>query len=142
MKLNKGSYLLLIKIKKPVEIKIGSLGRRRFEKGYYVYVGSAMNNLKKRVERHMNTSESKKGRDKKYWHIDYLLSNRDVFIENVYYKESEEKEECKIARDISKFSRVTEDKFGSSDCKCESHLFKTNKKEPEKNLEGFKKLKP
>ena len=62
MKLNKGSYLLFIKIKKPIRIKIGALGREGFDKGYYVYVGSSMNNLNKRIQRHLETSELKKRR--------------------------------------------------------------------------------
>lgn len=137
--LNKGSYLLLIKIKKPIDIKIGSLGRREFEKGHYVYVGSAMNNLRKRIERHLKSSRLRGGQEKKHWHIDYLLSSPETEIVDVYYKESEEKEECSVAEKIREgFSEVIE-KFGSSDCRCKSHLFKINKKELEKKLEGFKK---
>ncbi len=138
MKLNKGSYILVINIKKPVKIKIGSLGSFEFLKGYYVYVGSAMNNLNKRIERHLKTS--KKGQNKKHWHIDYLLSSFETIIKGVYYKESDKKEECFIAEKISKISQGEIKGFGSSDCKCKSHLFKFSKRIINK-LEGFNKMK-
>lgn len=42
----KGSYCLIINIKKDTDIKIGKkLGFINFKKGCYVYVGSAMNSL-------------------------------------------------------------------------------------------------
>lgn len=50
----KGSYCLIINIKKDTEIKIGKkLGFINFKKGCYVYVGSAMNCLEYRVKRHL-----------------------------------------------------------------------------------------
>jgi len=139
--LNKGTYLLVIKIKKPVKIKIGSLRRRDFDKGYYVYVGSAMNNLRKRIQRHLGSSKFKKGQDRKHWHIDYLLSSPEAEIIDVYYKEFKEKQECSVAETISKISHGEEDNFGSSDCKCKSHFFKINKKDLLEKLNGFKKMK-
>jgi len=115
----KGTYFLIINIKKPAIIKIGSLGKIKFEKGNYVYVGSAMNNLEKRIKRHLKNSKDKK----KHWHIDYLLAGKNAKIMKVIKKESNKKQECEIARKIAKIGGAVKN-FGSSDCKCKSHLFK------------------
>ena len=81
----KGTYCLLIKIEKPSNIKVGKLGLISFRRGYYVYVGSALNNLEKRINRHL------KAKKKKFWHIDYLLENKNVKIKDVFYKKSTKK---------------------------------------------------
>lgn len=119
----KGSYCLIINIKKDTEIKIGrKLGIINFKKGCYVYVGSAMNSLESRVKRHLSDNK------KKHWHIDYLLLNKNSEIEKVYTKESCEKLECEIAKKIIENEESIAD-FGCSDCKCHSHLiyFKNSK---------------
>jgi len=79
----KGSYILLIKLLKDSEIKVGSLGTISFKKGFYVYVGSAMGGLEQRINRHLRKNK------KTFWHIDYLLNNRGAKIIKVFYKESE-----------------------------------------------------
>ena len=112
----KGSYFLVININKGSTLKIGALGTIDFPKGSYVYVGSAMNNLEKRIQRHL--SEKKK----KHWHIDYLLDSKNAEIEKAFKKESPQKEECKVAHFFSeRFPSIKN--FGSSDCNCKSHLF-------------------
>ncbi len=119
----KGSYCLIINVKKDTKIKIGKkLGVINFKKGYYVYVGSAMNSLEARVKRHLSDNK------KKHWHIDYFLLNKNTEIEKVYTKESNEKLECKIAEKIIENEDLIAN-FGCSDCKCRSHLiyFKNSK---------------
>ena len=112
----KGSYCLIINVKKDTKIKIGKkLGVINFKKGYYVYVGSAMNSLEARVKRHLSDNK------KKHWHIDYFLLNKNTEIEKVYTKESNEKLECKIAEKIIE-NEDSIANFGCSDCKCRSHL--------------------
>ena len=110
----KGSYALLMQLREDEEIRIGSLGKIEFPKGYYVYVGSAMNGIESRVNRHL------RNRKKIQWHIDYFLKKAE--ISSTYYLESKKRTECKIANTFSReFEGVT--KFGSSDCQCEGHLF-------------------
>lgn len=119
----KGSYCLIINVKKDTKIKIGKkLGVINFKKGYYVYVGSAMNSLEARVKRHLSDNK------KKHWHIDYFLLNKNTEIEKVYTKESNEKLECKIANKLIE-NEDSIANFGCSDCKCRSHLiyFKNSK---------------
>ena len=110
----KGSYVLLIENKKNQTIQIGKIGRLSFKKGFYVYVGSAMNSLNGRINRHLRLEK------KLHWHIDYLLQYAEVI--DVFYKETNEKIECDIAKKFGeKLESMTD--FGCSDCKCKSHLF-------------------
>lgn len=125
----KGTYLLLIQVGESIEIKIGALGKIKFEPGTYVYVGSALNGIEQRVSRHLSQEK------KIHWHIDYLLNNEEVEVEEVFYKETEEKEEeCRTAEKISEFG-IPFKNFGCSDCNCESHLFEL---EDEKKLTNIR----
>lgn len=125
--MSKGIYFLVILVRKNITVKVGKLGKLRFDKGRYFYVGSSQNNLEKRIERHL--SEKKK----KFWHIDYLLTNKGVKVEDTYYKKGSKKEECKFAFFINRFCKAVKG-FGCSDCKCKSHLFKFN---IQNRLKGF-----
>ena len=115
--LSKGVYVLAIQIAENVRINVGALGCTDFVKGLYAYVGSAQNGLEKRIERHFRKSK------RKFWHIDYLLDSDHVKILEVFHKEGEKIEECKLAKNVCKISFHING-FGSSDCKCASHLFK------------------
>ena len=83
----KGIYILFISIRKNISVKIGALEKINFEKGIYAYVGSAQNGIKQRVERHLRK------RKKMHWHVDYLLSNINVKIESIFYKETSKKKD-------------------------------------------------
>ena len=110
----KGSYLLLIEIENDTTITVGKLGEIAFIKGFYVYVGSALNGLEQRIQRHLRVTK------KIHWHIDYLLNYAK--ITDVFYKENNTREECFIAKKFDKkFTSIPG--FGCSDCKCKSHLF-------------------
>jgi len=112
----KGSYVLLIKLPGEQTIRIGSLNAVKFPCGYYAYVGSAMGGFKSRLSRHL------RGSTKPRWHIDYLL--QEAPISSVILCETGERTECTIAQALSpQFDSVPD--FGSSDCKCKSHLFFT-----------------
>lgn len=112
----KGVYVLLIELRKDSKIRIGRLGFLDFRKGYYAYVGSGMGSLEKRIERHL------KQKKKKFWHIDRFLEKSEVF--KVIY--SEGGKECELAKGLEgKFESVRN--FGSSDCRCRSHLFFSRK---------------
>ena len=111
----KGIYILLIKISKSIQTKIGSLGKINFKKGLYAYVGSAQNNLEKRVKRHLSNNK------KTFWHVDYLLNNKFTKVSKVFYKKASKSEECRIA---NKLTGNLIQNFGSSDCDCKSHLVK------------------
>ena len=95
-------------------IKYGIRKNYFFKKGFYIYVGSALNNLEKRMERHLRINK------KNYWHIDFLLNFGD--ITNIFYRGGDFKEECFIANLLKEIFLPISD-FGSSDCKCKTHLF-------------------
>ena len=110
----RGSYLLIIKLENDNTIPIGKLGELLLKKGFYVYVGSALNGLEQRIQRHLRENK------KIHWHIDYLLKYAKII--NVFYKENNIREECLIAN-IFKETLHSICSFGCSDCKCKSHLF-------------------
>ncbi len=110
----KGSYLLVIKKENDSIIRIGKFGEIDFKKGYFMYVGSALNGLEQRIQRHLRIHK------KTHWHIDYLLTHAKIL--NVFYKENDIKEECIIAKELEKQLDFIPG-FGCSDCTCKSHLF-------------------
>lgn len=112
--MTKGIYSLITYLDKPAKIKVGSLGRKEFDKGYYVYTGSAQNNLEARIERH------KRKNKKLRWHVDYLLQK--AIILKVVSAETNERLECRINERIYKSAFSYIPKFGCSDCSCKSHL--------------------
>ena len=110
-----GTYLLFITLHSPKRVQVGSLGTIDIVAGEYCYVGSAMNGLRHRIKRHM--SSEKKTR----WHIDRLTLLADhmeafVSLDPIH--------ECVLA-DIAEKSGCTQafKGFGSSDCRCRTHLF-------------------
>ena len=118
----KGSYVLLIQLPEEQTITIGSLKAIYFPRGYYAYVGSAMGGFKSRLNRHLKSNK------KPHWHIDYLLEKAS--ISEIILCETKDKTECAIAQALScQFDSIPG--FGSSDCKCRSHLFfATDKMKP------------
>ena len=110
----KGSYVLLIEVPDEQTIAIGSLQAVHFYRGCYAYIGSAMGGLKSRLNHHLK--EKKRPR----WHIDYLLQKAS--INNIIIFGAKDTVECNIAQDLnSQFYSIPG--FGSSDCKCHSHLY-------------------
>ena len=112
----KGIYLLIIEVTENVTISIGALGSIPFQKGLYVYVGSAQNGIQGRLRYHYKTKK------KLHWHVDYLLSHENVRILNAFYKPALKQEECLTAQELTNKSRPIPN-FGCSDCSCLSHLF-------------------
>ncbi len=111
-----GAYILRIYIESVSTIKVGALGTIRFEPGAYIYIGSAMQNLTRRVARHLR-------RRKRFrWHIDYL---RDAAHQvEAFPIRSLKRLECSLAREVAALADEAVAGFGSSDCGCLSHLFR------------------
>jgi len=110
----KGSYVILIRLPEAQTITIGSLSDVYFPRGYYAYVGSALGGVKPRLSHHLSRTK------KRHWHIDYLLQKAS--ITDIIIGESESRVECAIAQVLnSQFDSIPG--FGSSDCRCPSHLF-------------------
>ena len=116
----KGIYALILNVRKEFSSDVGSLNKIKFKEGKYLYVGSALNSLEKRLQRHISKEK------KIHWHIDYLTTSRHSSIEKIFYLETESKLECKLSQNIAKLpNTVPIKRFGSTDCKsgCESHLY-------------------
>jgi len=106
------TYLLNIHLENARTIKIGKLGKHRFSKGHYIYVGSAKRNFHHRINRHLRQEK------KIHWHIDYLL--KYARITEIW---SSSLSEDKIADILSTIMEVPVLHFGASDKKSKSHLF-------------------
>ncbi len=113
----RGIYVLIIQINQTIRTNIGALGELTFPAGLYAYVGSAQNNLELRVKRHQRKEK------RLFWHIDYLLDNEAAKIIDLFYKQSEKTEECRIANLLEANGEPITG-FGCSDCRCNSHLFR------------------
>ena len=110
----KGSYVILIKLPQEQTITVGSRQSVHFPYGYYAYVGSAMGGFKSRLSRHLKSDK------KTHWHIDYLLEKTS--ISGLILCETNDRTECTIAQALQRqFNSIPG--FGSSDCRCRSHLF-------------------
>ena len=114
--------MLLIRLPEEQTITTGRLKATYFPRGYYAYVGSAMGGFKSRLNRHLKSDK------KPHWHIDYLLEKAS--ISEIILCETKDRTECAIAQALScQFDSIPG--FGSSDCKCRSHLFfATDKMKP------------
>ena len=112
---DRGSYLILYYLPRKRLIEIGGLGKVPFKHGYYIYVGSAMKSLSKRVERHRRI------RKKIHWHIDSFSAAAE-FHAGLPVR-SEDDLECEIASAVRNISEWSVPGFGCSDCSCPSHLF-------------------
>ncbi|MCX7995802.1 MAG: GIY-YIG nuclease family protein [candidate division WOR-3 bacterium] len=110
-----GTYAVVIKNSVDQIILVGRLGQIVFRNGYYIYLGSAKKNIFQRIKRHLSNDK------RQFWHIDYLLMGKGIEIREVWI--DSKKSECQIARVFlcSGFRYIKE--FGSSDCRCPSHLF-------------------
>ncbi|NIQ06153.1 MAG: GIY-YIG nuclease family protein [Candidatus Korarchaeota archaeon] len=116
-----GIYVLVLFLEKDKNLKIGSLGRIPFERGLYGYVGSARGpgGLRGRVSRHLSVET------KVFWHIDYLLQDEDVEVTKVGFIVTKKDLECTLGEKLVKQgAQPTVQGFGSSDCTCETHLFR------------------
>jgi sugar fermentation stimulation protein A len=112
-----GAYVMLFRMNEHRSVAVGRLGVFDLPEGWYAYVGSAMNGLKARTDRHLQ------GARRKHWHIDHLLplaSERSALL-----VPSDVNIECRIAEVIQGWEGTTMPikGFGSSDCHCRSHLF-------------------
>ena len=119
----KGTYCLCINVKEDKMIRIGALGELKFPKGKYIYVGSALNSLYPRLERHLKHSRGE--HNITHWHIDYLLREPEVSIDQIFMHDNGEKLECIIAAKVAEHGEPTS-RFGCSDCKCNSHLYRVD----------------
>jgi sugar fermentation stimulation protein A len=112
---DRGSYLVILGLKRNRTLSVGRLGEVVFRRGFYIYVGSAMANLSQRIERHRRLRKAH------HWHIDELRAVAD--FHSVLAIRSSERLECEISKSLSMISEWDIPGFGSTDCSCRTHLF-------------------
>ncbi len=114
-----GTYALVLVSAAARTIQVGKLGELAVEPGFYVYVGSAAGpgGLRARVARHLRDSK------RIHWHIDYLRSV--AAVEEVWFTTQAGGTEHRWANALGSMpgASVPLPGFGSSDCRCVSHLF-------------------
>ncbi len=119
-----GTYILILSLKARQTLQIGRLGSYDFRRGFYGYVGSAFGpgGLTARLKHHFNTAV------RPHWHIDYLRSVST--LQEVWFSRSDERQEHGWAILLEKMPEVFVliKGFGSTDCKCTSHLFYFSKR--------------
>lgn len=115
-------YAIYLYVHTEKKLVIGKLGEFTFQKGTYVYVGSAKRNIQARINRHRALDKIKK------WHFDYLRPAGTITKIITY---GNDLRECELLEKLRKKENGSfpVKGFGSSDCKCYSHLFFI----PEKN---------
>jgi Uri superfamily endonuclease len=117
----RGVYILSLFLSEKKEIEIGKIGIHEFNPGFYYYIGSAWNKggIASRLSHHINIST------KPHWHIDYLRKKSS--LNKIYFVAGLRELEHSFADSLSKFLITPIKHFGSSDCKCQSHLFYSKK---------------
>ncbi len=124
MSRDSGVYALLIHAAASQCIAVGALGSHRFPRGFYVYIGSAKVGLRGRIARHRRRNK------RRHWHIDYLLQHaRPVAVAAFCWQPDAE---CRLARGASAngIGKAVVQGFGSSDCRCPTHLFRLPQRPP------------
>jgi sugar fermentation stimulation protein A len=117
---NSGYYLIVLELAEQQSVEVGALGTVLFKAGWYVYAGSARKNLSRRVSRHL-----RRQRKQKHWHLDYLVpfaahgKGTLKALPVCSYRNLE----CDLAGELGKLGGTPVPAFGSSDCKCPSHLY-------------------
>ena len=114
---DRGSYFLLLHLARRRRLRVGQLGSILFEKGHYVYAGSAMANLGARLARHCRR------RKRMHWHVDYLRQAADAVVPVPV--RSSRRLECELAGGLEAIMGAGVPGFGCSDCECRSHLFRS-----------------
>lgn len=131
--MKRGTYLLWLRLAEGIEIEVGALGRLRFERGLYGYVGSAFGpgGLPARLGRHLRREKRCR------WHIDHLTL-RAVSFE--VWLSSERVEHLWAERLLRWEGSIPVDRFGCSDCRCRSHLFRFPEGRPAPELLGVEEV--
>jgi sugar fermentation stimulation protein A len=112
---DRGSYLLILRVPRAMRLSVGRLGMVTLTPGFYVYVGSAMGGLERRMARHRRIAK------RPHWHIDALRAVAE--FRSVLAIRASTRLECDIARALRAIGEWSIPGFGSTDCRCETHLF-------------------
>jgi len=114
-----GTYALILSCTSNARIQIGRLGTMKLQRGYYIYLGSALGpgGLRARIAHHQKPSP------RPHWHIDYLRAHTP--IQCIWFSCDGRRREHQWALMVKTMSGTTIPflRFGASDCDCRSHLY-------------------
>jgi Uri superfamily endonuclease len=114
-----GTYALVLSSTTDRSVVIGNLGTLKVKPGFYIYFGSAFGpgGLKARIGHHRNNS----GRP--HWHMDYL--RKYLILDEIWYTCDPVHREHQWVTVLSQTRKANAPLpgFGSSDCRCKSHLY-------------------
>jgi Uri superfamily endonuclease len=114
-----GTYALILSCTSNARIQIGRLGTMQLQRGYYVYLGSALGpgGLRARIAHHQKLSTQP------HWHIDYLRAHTQ--IHGIWFSNDARRREHQWASVMwtMRGVKVPLLGFGASDCDCRSHLY-------------------
>jgi Uri superfamily endonuclease len=115
-----GTYILEFHLGRDRNVRVGALGSLKFSSGVYLYVGSALGpgGLRARLKHHLSMSP------RPHWHADYL--RRYSRLSSVWLSMGTDRRECSWTGILSELPQLDSfgHGFGSSDCRCPSHLLR------------------
>jgi Uri superfamily endonuclease len=113
-----GTYTLVLSSSVEKPVNIGKLGTLFLKPGFYVYIGSAFGpgGLKARIKHHFSYST------RPHWHLDYLRPALSVCEIWYTYDQTRREHQWAAIHSQTRGSILPLPGFGSSDCRCLSHL--------------------
>lgn len=122
--MDSGLYQLLLRLRRPVVLTVGRLGRVALPAGWLVYTGSARRGLAARIARHLRREKRLR------WHIDALTTHSGIGVETVLRYPARNGAaplaECALSRATAALpgANVPASGLGASDCRagCAAHL--------------------
>ena len=115
-----GTYALVLACRRTGTVRVSKLGSIELELGFYVYLGSAFGTggLAARVRHHRQIAAHP------HWHIDYLRARCDLV--EVWFTADLTRREHSWAKAVGRMPGASTPLpcFGSSDCECDTHLFR------------------
>ena len=114
-----GTYALVLSCAGNARIQVGRVGTMQLQRGYYVYLGSALGpgGLRARIAHHQKLSS------RPHWHIDHLRAHTQ--IHRIWFSYDAQRREHQWAGVVQTMrgARAPLLGFGASDCDCRSHLY-------------------
>lgn len=114
-----GTYVIVLQVKARAVVEVGSLGSVVIDRGFCLYVGSALGSggLRARLARHL------RGGERSHWHIDRLRTIATPV--EIWLCIGNCRREHAWAHLLASSRRcaMPRARFGASDCRCPSHLF-------------------